>query len=46
MTAPLAFTQRKITCVGVMPRRLAAFSTGMSTGPLGKVVIELKINFN
>jgi hypothetical protein len=43
MTAPLAFTHRKITCVGVMPRRLAAFSNGTSTGPPGKAVIGLKI---
>ena len=45
MTAPLAFTHRKITCVGVMPRRLAAFSTGTSTGPPGKAVIGLEIRF-
>jgi hypothetical protein len=44
MTAPLAFTHKKITCVGVMPRRLAAFSTGTSTGPPGKAVIDLKIS--
>ena len=42
MTAPLAFTHRKITWVGVIPRRLAAFSTAASTGPPGKVVIDLK----
>ena len=42
MTAPLAFTQRKITWVGVMPWRLAAFCTTPSTGPPGKVVIDLK----
>ena len=42
MTAPLAFTHRKITWVGVIPRRLAAFSTTASTGPPGKVVIDLK----
>ena len=43
MTAPLASTHKKITWVGVIPRRLAAFSTGASTGPPGKVVIDLKI---
>ena len=42
MTAPLAFTHRKITWVGVIPRRLAAFSTAASTGPPGKVVMDLK----
>lgn len=42
MTAPLAFTHNKITWVGVMPRRLAAFSTAASTGPPGKVVIDLE----
>ena len=42
MTAPLAFTHRKIICVGVTPRRFAAFSTGTSTGPPGKAVIGLK----
>ena len=42
MTAPLAFTHNKITWVGVMPRRLAAFSTAASTGPSGKVVIDLE----
>ena len=46
MTAPLAFTHRKMTCVGVMPRRWAAFSTGTSTGPPGKVVIDLKMKLN
>ena len=42
MTAPLAFTHRKITWVGVIPWRLAAFSTTASTGPPGKVVMDLK----
>ena len=42
MTAPLAFTHRKITWVGVIPRRLAALSTAASTGPPGKVVMDLK----
>jgi hypothetical protein len=46
MTAPLAFTHRKITWVGVIPWRLAAFSTTMSTGPSGKVVIDLKKNYS
>ena len=45
MTAPLAFTHKKITWVGVIPRRLAAFSTAASTSPPGKVVIDLKGNF-
>lgn len=43
MTAPLALTQRKITCVGVIPSRAAAFSNGLSTGPPGKVVMGLII---
>ena len=43
MTAPLALTHRKITCVGVTPRRWAAFSTGTSTGPPGNFVIDLNI---
>ena len=42
MTAPLAFTHNKITWERVIPRRLAAFSTAASTGPPGKVVIDLK----
>ena len=41
MTAPLAFTHNKITWEGVIPSRLAAFSTAASTGPPGKVVIDL-----
>ena len=41
MTAPFAFTHKKITWEGVIPRRLAAFSTSASTGPPGKVVIGL-----
>ena len=44
-TAPLAFTHKKITWAGVIPRRWAAFSTSASTGPPGKVVIELRDNF-
>ena len=42
MTAPLASTHNKITWEGVIPRRLAAFSTTASTGPPGDVVIDLK----
>jgi hypothetical protein len=42
MTAPLAFTHNKIIWEGVIPRRLAAFPTAASTGPPGKVVIDLK----
>ena len=42
MTAPFAFTHNKITWEGVIPRRLAAFSTAASTGPPGNVVIDLK----
>jgi hypothetical protein len=41
----LAFTHRKITWVGVIPRRLAAFPTAASTGPPGKVVIDLNKKF-
>ena len=44
MTALLAFTHNKITWEGDIPRRLAAFSTAASTGPPGKVVIDLKKN--
>ena len=47
MTAPLAFTHNKTnktTWEGDIPRRLAAFSTAASTGPPGKVVIDLKKN--
>ena len=43
MTAPFAFTHNKITWEGVIRRRFAAFSTAASTGPPGKVVIDLKI---
>ena len=41
MTAPLALTHAKTTWVGVMPRRDAAALSGVSTGPLGYVVIGL-----
>ena len=43
MTDPFAFTHNKITWEGVIRRRFAAFSTATSTGPPGKVVIDLKI---
>ena len=42
MIVPLAFTYNKITWVGVVSRRLAAFSTAASMGPPGKVVIDLE----
>ena len=46
MIAPLALTHRKRTWVGVIPRRLAAFSTAKSTGPPGEVLIDLKKNLS
>lgn len=42
ITTPLAFTQSKTTCVGVIPRRLAAAATGASTGPPGYFVMGLE----
>ena len=46
ITTPLLRTHERITCVGEAPSRLAACSTGASTGPPGYLVIGLEIWVN